>query len=459
MTEDRNPATPGMSEVSAKFVDEAEAAKVAAMEDLVPAMIQRYRAARDDADAKIKAMEECPDETFGAILDPINDQQRECYMTPATTLAGVLAKVRLHFEERHPSWENLGSLQEMPLDQIEAVSVLRDLERMAQGIVATIKEPVIDEPLLALERRWREAMRVWREATPESPPKPSPDDMDRAVNDAQEEMAATPARTIAGVLVKLHLYANLNGRAFRTNLDDVQGIGPVVSIDRLPLDNLELDEKAVVTAMRDLERLAHTTTVAETPPTADTALFDALAEYDRLAAISEGLERRKDVFRPGIPEAKEATEAYETAWDEAMKAWDRARNTPATTQAGLFAKLQAMVQYGTYLGEANLYETDWSVIKADVQRIADRGLERVAALGAVVTATNDNGLPPLDGETAVRIEELANEAIDLNQGVRRLLDCELEQIPTTGKVLTREIDNRLARLINLLDGEDEEARS
>ena len=42
--------------------------------------------------------------------------------------------------------------------------------------------------------------------------------------------------------------------------------------------------------------------------------------------------------------------------------------------------------------------------------------------------------------------------------VRRLLDCELEQIPTTGQVLTFEIDRRLVQLINLLDGKDEDRR-
>ncbi len=75
-----------------------------------------------------------------------------------------------------------------------------------------------------------------------------------------------------------------------------------------------------------------------------------------------------------------------------------------------------------------------------------------------MTDTEDNGLQPLDGDTACQIEELANEVIDLNQGVRRLLDCELEQIPTTGHVLTFEIDKRLAQLINLLDGKDEDRR-
>ena len=76
-----------------------------------------------------------------------------------------------------------------------------------------------------------------------------------------------------------------------------------------------------------------------------------------------------------------------------------------------------------------------------------------------MTDTKDNGLPPLDGDTLCQIEELANEVIDLNQGVRRLLGCDLEEIPTTGQVLTSEIDKRLARLVNLLNGEDEDKSS
>ena len=77
------------------------------------------------------------------------------------------------------------------------------------------------------QRRWREALKVFQEATPESPPKPSPDDMSAAISDAQERIAVTPARTIAGVLVKLRLYADLNGRAFSTDRDCGQSIGPV----------------------------------------------------------------------------------------------------------------------------------------------------------------------------------------------------------------------------------------
>ncbi len=107
--------------------------------------------------------------------------------------------------------------------------------------------------------------------------------------------------------------------------------------------------------------------------TEDAALFDALADYDRLIAVESGLKRRADAFRPEYPEAKEATEAHTAACDESLAAWDRVRAIPAMTQAGLFARLQATDRFMTGLGEGEIYDTEWSVIKADVQRIAGEG--------------------------------------------------------------------------------------
>ncbi len=108
----------------------------------------------------------------------------------------------------------------------------------------------------------------------------------------------------------------------------------------------------------------------QVPAASDTALFDAIAEYDRLAAIQQGLERRAGVFRPGIPEAEEATRAQEAAWDEVLAAWKAVQSIPATTQVGLFARLQATDRFMTHLQEDDLYDEDWRIIKADVQRIA-----------------------------------------------------------------------------------------
>ena len=87
--------------------------------------------------------------------------------------------------------------------------------------------------------------------------------------------------------------------------------------------------------MTDKPEKPETPGMSEVPPAEDAALFDALAEYDRLTAIPQDLERRKEVFRPGIPEAKEADEAYEAAYNKTMVAWTRARDIRATTQAGL----------------------------------------------------------------------------------------------------------------------------
>ncbi len=104
--------------------------------------------------------------------------------------------------------------------------------------------------------------------------------------------------------------------------------------------------------------------------TEDAALFDALADYDRLIAVESDLKRRADAFRPGFPEAKEADEAHTAACDESLAAWERVRKIPTTTQAGLLARLQATDRYMTDLGEETVFEEDWSVIKADVRRIA-----------------------------------------------------------------------------------------
>ena len=294
-------------------------------------------------------------------VDTLFDQMVQ---TPAQGLRGIAAKMKgLVYPHE---WEFLrdGKLDNFD-DEINTemfVSLVADVERLA-GEAVPITKPVIDEPLLALERRWREALKAWGGAKPE----PKPDELTKLVSDAQEEMAVTPARTIAGVLVKLRLYADLNSRRSSHSAK-----GAVVSIDQLPLRDLDLDQAAVVGAMRDLERLATTTTVAETPPAEDAALFDALAEYDRLAAISQDLEHRKEVFRPGIPEADEANKAYEAAYDEAMAVWEKTRKILATTQAGLFAKLQATIRFMTDLGQDELYEAEWQAIKADVQRIAGR---------------------------------------------------------------------------------------
>ena len=86
-------------------------------------------------------------------------------------------------------------------------------------------------------------------------------------------------------------------------------------------------------------------------------------------AVEQNLKRRIEVFRPGIPEADKANKAYETACDEAMAAWTRARDIPAATQDGLFAKLQTAIRFMDDLEEDHLYDDEWHVLKADVRRM------------------------------------------------------------------------------------------
>lgn len=418
-------------------------------------LLDEHRSGDDDDDS---------DEARQPFYDRLAETEVQILRTRATTPAGIAVKLILWARQHCTadelsglSW-NRKSIEGDPhdLDRLPVMSALLDLERMSQGVVTgTIKEPAIDEPLLVLEQRWREAVKAYEAAGIDTEEARLTEEIE-----AKHEILATPARSIAGVLVKLAIYASSQPRA------------DTHPIDQLPLGDLDLDQAAVAGAMRDLKRMAHTTTVAETPPEKDAALFDALTEYDRLVAISQDLERRKDVFRPGIPEAKKADEAYEAAYDQTTEAWTRARDIPATTQAGVIAKLQGAVRFMTDLGEDQLFEAEWLAIKADVLNLggpapghlaggetATRTVCGTVPAGEITSAAKDNGLPPLDGETAVRVEELANQIVDLNQGVRRLLDCDLEEIPTTGQVLTSEIDRRLVRLINLLDDRDEEVRS
>ena len=56
-----------------------------------------------------------------------------------------------------------------------------------------------------------------------------------------------------------------------------------------------------------------------------------------------------------------------------------ALDTPAATQAGLFAKLQGVVQFTADLEEDELYEAEWNTIKADVQRITGEAAHDNAA--------------------------------------------------------------------------------
>ena len=198
-----------------------------------------------------------------------------------------------------------------------------------------------DDPLVAMRGEWFGALA-------EIAAEPAEDDADAANWDRkaaiESRILTAEPQTLLGALIQTEIWAGT-----------MNDCGPADFV-RIIADDIAEQVSARIKGL-----LAGTTE--------DAAFFDALAEYDRLAAISQGLERRAEVFRPGIPEAEEATKAHDASYDEAMEAWKKAREIPITTQAGLCAKLQAMIRFMADLGEGELWEAEWNAIKADTQRI------------------------------------------------------------------------------------------
>ena len=74
-----------------------------------------------------------------------------------------------------------------------------------------------------------------------------------------------------------------------------------------------------------------------------------------------------------------------------------------------------------------------------------------------MSAAKTTSRPPVDQITVDHVLALANEIINLNLAMRHLLGCDIKDMPTAGEVLTKQIDNRLAELIQTLLGEDEDS--
>ena len=167
------------------------------------------------------------------------------------------------------------------------------------------------------------------------------------------------------------------------------------------------------------------------------------------------MKHRADVFRPRTPEAKGADEAHTAACDESLAAWERVRKIPTTTQAGLLARLQATDRYMTDLGEETVFEEDWSVIKADVQRIADRNLGRLAGEG-VVTRTVCGTAPAGEARSSIEqdpdnaVTDLESALTDLNsarQALGGFLEDHLQHHPRmeTGYCILNTLDRAETR--------------
>ena len=327
-------------------------------EDAVVALRQRWEGVRAERDQlKIRDDNDSNDpglQEDGRLHGVQRNIEESIANTPTHTAAGVAVKLR-QLQRDDEIFDGMSSWRPAAFR-----TALEALDREAVPIGAA---SMAEDPVLALKREWETRYKALDEQ------RETGDDSDEArqpffdrLQETEDQILRTQATTSAGIAVKLILWAHQHCTA-----DEVSGLSwNGKSIQGCPLD---LGRQPVLSALLDLERLARTPAVVDTPPAEDTALFDALAEYDRLVAIERDLEGRADVFREGTPEAKEATEAYEAAWDEVLAAWKVAQAIPATTQAGLFARLQATDRFMTGLGESEIYDTEWSVIKADVQRI------------------------------------------------------------------------------------------
>ncbi len=254
------PETPGMAEVSPKFVDEAEAATAAPPssvsvpdhpdEDLLE-LCNLYRRRWDEimelnqqADIAIQVRGDAgPEKREAQRLLADNENTRATILsTPAHTVAGVIAKIRHHYADAEiAAFGKDTDPDELPGDVV--ASVYGDLERLADAI---------DDPVLALKREWEARYKLLDEHRDN----PDADDSDEAVDplynrlrETEYQILQTRATTPAGIAVKLVLWARLHCDA-----DQTSGL----SWNHEPIAGkpFDLDHLPVVSALNDLEHMA-----------------------------------------------------------------------------------------------------------------------------------------------------------------------------------------------------------
>ena len=219
MTEDRKPEAPGMEEVSAKFVDEAEAAGEAetSTDENLSALWQEWQRLWE---ANKKAVEEAQDDKLASeIFATLMTVEKRMEGMPARTVAGALLKLRVVgvwvYNERDDTFEGkMGVMWRLTL------SALADLERLARQRIVTM--PEIEDPVIALKREWEARYKALDEQRDD----PNADDSDEAVqpfydrlHETEVQILRTQATTSAGIAVKLILWARLHCDA-----DEVSGL-------------------------------------------------------------------------------------------------------------------------------------------------------------------------------------------------------------------------------------------
>ncbi len=175
---------------------------------------------------------------------------------PAQGLRGIRAKAKALLLPHE--WEEAKRGDATNLDgQVNAnalVPLVADLERLAST-------PAPEDPVLALKREWEARYKALDEHRDD----PDADDSDEAVqpfynrlHETEVEILRTQATTLAGIAVKLILWARLH-----CNADEVSGLSWTrKSIEGDPHD---LDHLPVLSALLDLERIS-SGAIAPEPP-------------------------------------------------------------------------------------------------------------------------------------------------------------------------------------------------
>ncbi len=123
------PETPGMSEASAKFVEEAAEAAIASSADPMIAGLYRQWLTLREAIQSDRCNTDDVLNPMGKDLVAIEYRIAE---TPAQTLRGVLIKLRLHVDEYAEPPKTGQTPDGLPaLDHIQVPSALADLERIS----------------------------------------------------------------------------------------------------------------------------------------------------------------------------------------------------------------------------------------------------------------------------------------------------------------------------------------
>ena len=263
------PETPGLAEVSPKFVREAEAAVEAAAstDEALSTFWQeherltaQYGEAVEKTDLAFttkRAITETETPEYDAAVaaheaasqhqqetsDAIVATEIRMVEVPAHTVAGVLFKLRtVGIEIADDGTVRNGVLDEASLDSEQrlTLSALGDLERLVGEISA------IEDPVIVLKREWQARWERYESETDESEEVTDP--LHDRVNETAYEIFQTPATTPAGIAFKLVLWArqHIGHGAFGAGWSKP----PVSAYNSLDLDNLP-----VVSALHDLERL------------------------------------------------------------------------------------------------------------------------------------------------------------------------------------------------------------